>query len=186
MYLWGQICGIVGTIITIIQPQFKKKEQILICCILVNTMNALNFALIGQTGSAVFLCLVAIVQSISSIWHERQRTGISPLETALFFVLYVGFGFYGMIASEGFVWAINRHNLLELLPIIGALMLMLSVFAKGEQRTRLFLFFNGAAWCLYTAIVGAAVFFTTVASMISTAIAMWKYRTPYVSEQSEQ
>ena len=186
MYLVGQICGIVGTIITIIQPQFKKKEQILICCILVNTMNALNFALIGQTGSAVFLCLVAIVQSISSIWHERQRTRISPLETTLFFTLYVGFGFYGMITSEDFVWAINRHNLLELLPIIGALLLMLSVFAKGEQRTRLFLLLNGAAWCLYTAIIGAAVFFTTIASMFSTAIAMWKYRTPYVSRQSDQ
>ena len=46
------------------------------------------------------------------------------METTLFFTLYVGFGFYGMITSEDFVWAINRHNLLELLPIIGALMLL--------------------------------------------------------------
>lgn len=176
MYLLGQCCGIIGTMITIVQPQFKKKEQISICCILVNTMSALNFALIGQTGSAVFLCLVAIVQAMVSIWHERRDTEISSLETILFFILYVGFGFYGMIASEGFVWAINGRNLLELLPIIGALMLMLSVFARGEQRTRLFLLLNGAAWAVYTASIGATAFFTAVAAMLSSIIALWKYR----------
>ena len=176
MYMLGQLCGVVGTIITIVQPQFKKKEQISLCCILVNAMNALNFALIGQTGSAVFLCLIAIAQSAVSIWHERRGTGISPLENILFFFLYVGFGFYGMLSGEGFVWAINRHNLLELLPILGALMLMLSVFARGEQRTRLFLFLNGAVWGVYTAVIGAAAFFTAVAAMLSSALAMWKYR----------
>ena len=176
MYLLGQICGVIGTIITIIQPQFQKKEQMLLCCILVNGMNALNFGLIGQTGSAVFLCSIAIMQAMVSIWHERRRTEISSMENILFFFLYVGFGFYGMITSEGFVWGINEHNLLELLPIIGALMLMLSVFAKGEQKTRLFLFLNGAAWSVYTAVIGATAFFTAVAAMLSTTIALWKYR----------
>ena len=33
----------------------------------------------------------------------------------LFLLLYVGFGFYGMISGENFVWAINRANLLELM-----------------------------------------------------------------------
>ena len=182
MYILGQLCGVIGTIITILQPQFQKKEQILICGILVNAMSASNFALIGQTGSAVFLCLIAIVQSMVSIWHERRKTEVSSLETILFFMLYVGFGFYGMITSDGFVLAINRHNLLELLPIIGALMLMLSVFAKGEQKTRWFLLFNGASWVVYTAIIGATTFFTTVASMLSTIIALWKYRTLSIHE----
>ncbi len=182
MYILGQICGVIGTIITILQPQFQKKEQILICSILVNLMSALNFALIGQTGSAVFLCLIAIVQSMVSMWHERRKTEVSSPETILFFLLYVGFGFYGMITSDGFVWTINRHNLLELLPIIGALMLMLSVFAKGEQKTRLFLFFNGASWAIYTAIIGATAFFTAVAAMVSSSIALWKFRAARVSE----
>lgn len=176
MYILGQICGVIGTIITIVQPQFQKKEQIMICCILTNAMNALNFTLIGQTGSAVFLCLVAVVQALVSIWHERRKNQVSIRETVLFFLLYVGFGFYGMVTSEGFVWALDRHTLLELLPIIGALMLMLSVFAKGEQKTRLFLFLNGAAWSVYTAVIGAAAFFTALAAMFSSAAAMWKYR----------
>lgn len=177
MYMLGQTCGVIGTVITLLQPQFRRKEHILICTMLNNAMNGLNFLLIGQTGSAVFLCLVAIVQSMISMRHERQKTVVSPSETILFFLLYVGFGFYGMISAKGFVWTINCKNISELLPIIGALMLMLSVFAKGEQQTRMFLLLNSAAWAVYTAIIGATAFFSAIASMISTSIALWKYRT---------
>lgn len=176
MYLLGQACGIIGTVITIIQPQFRSKVQILICCILVNAMCSLNFALIGQTGSAVFLCLIAIVQSAVSIWHETHGTAVSSLESILFFLLYVGFGLFGMISSEGFVWEISWKNALELLPILGALMIMLSIFAKGEQKTRLFLLLNGASWVVYTAIIGATTFFSCMVSMISSIIALWKFR----------
>lgn len=176
MYYLGQACGIISAIVTVVMPLFKKKEQILICAILVNGLNALNFAFIGQLGSSVYLCLVAIVQSLISIYHLRKNTDISMAETILFLVLYLGFGFYGMISAEGFVWAINSKNLLELLPIVGALMLMISVFAKGEQKTRLFIMFNGSAWAVYSAIVGSTVFFTASIAVLSNAFAMWKYR----------
>ncbi len=185
MYLLGQVCGVIGTIITIIQPQFRSKVQILICGILVNAMSCLNFALIGQTGSAAFLCLIAIVQSMIAIWHERHGTKVSSLESILFFFLYVGFGLFGMISAEGFVWEASWKNALELLPIIGSLMAMLSVFAKGEQKTRVFLLLNGAAWAAYAAIIGATTFFTSVASLISTIIALWKYRNKQGSRTKE-
>lgn len=176
MYILGQICGLMGTAITIATPQFRTKEQILFCNALVNGLNALNFTMLGQTGSAVFLCLIAIVQSFVSIWHERKQTAISIWETLLFFLLYVGLGLYGMITSFDFIWAVTMHNLLQLLPIIGALMLMLSVFAKGEQKTRLYLLLNGGAWLIYTAAIGSTTFFTCIASMVSAITALWKYR----------
>ena len=176
MYILGQFCGVIGAIITIIQPQFRKKEQILICCALVNTMSALNYALIGQAASAALLCVVAVLQSFVSLWHDRRGTQVSSFESILFFFLYVGFGLFGMITSKGFVWGLNRANALQLLPIIGALMLMLSVFAKGEQKTRMFLLFNGAIWSVYTAVIRATSFFTCAAAMISSAIALWKHR----------
>lgn len=176
MYLLGQLCGIVGTIITIVQPQLRRKEQILFCSLLTNSMSALNYGLIGQTGSAVFLCLIAIVQSMVGIWHERKETEVSKVESVLFFCLYIGFGIFGMISTEGFVWEISWKNALELLPIVGALMLMLSVFAKGEQKTRVFLLLNGASWMAYTAIIGATMFFACAAAMLSSVNALWKYR----------
>lgn len=176
MYILGQILGLIGTAVTIATPQFRTKFQILFCNASVNALNALSFAMLGQTGSAVYLCLIAIVQTLVSMWHEKKQTAVMTWETILFFILYAGFGFYGMISSDGFVWAITIHNLLQLLPIIGAVMLMFSVFAKGEQKTRFFLLLNGAAWLVYTAAIGSTVFFTSVASIISTITALWKYR----------
>ena len=177
MYILGQILGLIGTAVTIATPQFRTKFQILFCNASVNALNALSFAMLGQTGSAVYLCLIAIVQTLVSMWHEKKQTAVMTWETILFFILYAGFGFYGMISAKGFVWTINCKNISELLPIIGALMLMLSVFAKGEQQTRMFLLLNSAAWAVYTAIIGATAFFSAIASMISTSIALWKYRT---------
>ena len=176
MYVLGQALGLIGTAVTIATPQFRTKFQILLCNASVNALNALSFAMLGETGSAVYLCLVAIVQTLVSMWHEKKQTSVLIWETILFFVLYAGFGFYGMISSDAFVWAITKHNLLQLFPIIGAVMLMFSVFAKGEQKTRFFLLLNGAAWLIYTAAIGSTVFFTSIASIISTITALWKYR----------
>ena len=176
MYLLGQILGLIGTAITIATPQFRTKCQILLCNASVNALNALSFAMLGQTGSAVYLCLIAIVQALVSMWHERKQSAVSTWETLLFFALYAGFGFYGMVSTDGFVWAISTQNLLQLLPIIGALMLMFSVFAKGGQKTRFFLLLNSAAWLIYTAAIGSTVFFTSIASILSTITALWKYR----------
>lgn len=176
MYIVGQVLGLIGTAITIATPQFRTKCQILFCNAFVNALNALSFAMLGQTGSAVFLCLIAVVQSFVSMWHEKKQTAVLPWETILFFILYAGFGLYGIISSDGFVWAITMHNLLQLLPVLGAVMLMFSVFAKGEQKTRVYLLLNGAAWLIYTAAIGSTVFFTSIASIISTITALWKYR----------
>ena len=176
MYELGQFCGIVGPLVTLVRPHMPEREQMLLCGIWVNAMSALNFALIGQMGSGVFLCLIAIVQSAVSIRHERQNTSVSMGENILFFLLYMGFGFWGMITSEGFIWGISWYNFLQLLPILAALMLMLSVFARDEQKTRVFLLLNGGFWIVYTAVVRSTTFFTTVASMASTTAALWKHR----------
>lgn len=175
-YIIGQILGIFSTVCTIILPFFKKKWQILAINIAVNLLLTLNFVLIGQFGSAAFLCLVAVVQSIVSIRHSIKNTKVSLAETILFGVLYVGFGFFGIFTAPGFVPEINATNLLELLPILGALMLMFSVFAPDEQSTRKWLLANAAIWTVYTAIVGSTAFFTDLVAVISTASALWKYR----------
>jgi hypothetical protein len=59
---------------------------------------------------------------------------------------------------------------------MGALMLFFSVFSKEEQTLRKWLLANGIIWTVYTAIVGSTVFFTDLASTISTVAALYKYR----------
>lgn len=176
MYVFGQICGLIGTVISIFKPQFREKKHILICILLVNIMCTINFSLLGQAGSAALVCMVAILQSGVSLIHERRGTTASRFEVIIFFVLYVGAGLLGIICAEGFVLELSWQNLLSLLPVIGALMLMFSVFAKGEQRVRFFLLLNGSVWLVYSAVNGATTVFTNLATLSSTAYALWKYR----------
>ena len=175
-YIIGQIFGLLSTVCTIILPFFRKKWQILALNIGINLLVAANMVLIGQIGSAVFLCLVAVVQSIVSMHHDNKGTPVSLGEKLLFLVLYVGFGIFGIVTAPGFVPELSWANALELMPILGALMLMFSVFAKDEQTLRKFLLANAGIWTVYTAIIGSTVFFTDLASTISTATALYKYR----------
>lgn len=174
-YIIGQIFGILSTVCTIILPFFRKKWQILALNISVNVLVAANMVLIGQFGSAAFLCLVAVVQSIVSMLHDKKGTPVTLAEQLLFLVLYVGLGVVGIVTAPDFVLALSWANALELLPIIGALMLMFSVFAKDEQTMRKFLLANAITWTTYTAIIGSTVFFTDLAAVISTASALYKY-----------
>lgn len=175
-YIIGQIFGLMSTVCTIILPFFKKKWQILVLNIGVNLLVAGNMVLIGQIGSAIFLCLVAVVQSIVSMVHDTKGTPVSLGEKVLFLLLYVGFGIFGIVTAPGFVPELSWENLLELMPIVGALMLFFSVFSKDEQTLRKFLLANATIWTLYTAIIGSTVFFTDLAAAISTIAALYKYR----------
>ncbi len=175
-YIIGQLFGLLTTACSLAMPFLKKKWQLLCANIAINALVILNLVLIGQFGSAIFLCLVAIVQSL--IVLPRTKTGAKPSirETVLFTVLYVGFGFFGIVTAPGFVFALNFKNLLELLPILGALALMISVFVQDEQQTRKWLLCNALLWVVYYAAIGSTVVLTDGLTAISTGIALYKYR----------
>ena len=137
---------------------------------------ALNFLLIGQIGSALFLYFVAIVQSVVSMGHTVKGTKVAAGEQMLFFVLYVGFGIFGIVTAPGFVMELSFENLLELLPIAGSAMLTFSIFARSEQTTRKFLLVNAAIWAVYTAIVGSTTFFAEFFAAVTTAVSLYNYR----------
>ena len=175
-YIIGQLLGIVATIIIVAIPVFRKKWQMLAATLACNLLMALNFILIGQIGSAIWLYFVAIVQTLVSMGHTEKGTKVQPWEQLLFCALYVGLGIFGIVTAPDFVPEINAANLLEVLPIIGSAMLTFSIFAPNEQTTRIFLLINTTIWSVYTAIVGSTGFFAEVITTIATAWALWKYR----------
>lgn len=170
VHLVAQLCGLGGTIITVLQPQFRTKVQLSLCSGLINLLNGLNFFLLGQTGSAMLLCLVAVIQSGLSIVHEKRALLVFPWESLLFSFGYLAVGLLGLATDSA------PFSILSLLPILGALMLMLSIYAKSSQKTRLFLLLNSLCWLIYTASLGSTVFFSCLASMFSSLLALWKYR----------
>ena len=175
-YLIGQFCGLLTIVCSLIMPFLKKKWQLLWANIAINALVILNMALIGQFGSAIALCMVAIVQSAIALPRTRSTKEPGLRETILFTVLYVGFGILGILTAPEFVPAINYRNLLELLPIMGALSQMISVFVRDEQATRKWLLCNAIFWVIYSAAVGSSVVFNDILAVISTSAALFKYR----------
>ena len=142
-----------------------------------NLFMALNYLLIGAVGSAFFMCIVAVVQSFVSFVHTQKNTKVSLSEKVVFFILYVGCGFFGLFTAPGYAPGIHFHNMLEMLPIIGAVLNMITVFVRDEQRTRKFLLSNALVWCVYTAVIMSTTFFAEFFAAISACIALYKYRT---------
>ena len=175
-YYIGQFLGLMTTVCSLILPFLKKKWQFLLVNIAINLFVILNMALIGQFGSAIFLCLVAIAQSTLALFRTKNDTSVSVPEAIIFTILYVGCGLFGIVTAPGFVLAVNYTNLLELLPIMGALCQMICVFVRDEQTTRKWVLANAVFWMTYSAAVGSSVFFNDLLTAISTVIALYKYR----------
>ena len=175
-YWIGQGFGVLSTITDISLPLLKKKWQMLVANFLVNTFLLLNLVFLGEIGSGIFLFMVAMVQALVNLVHTLREKPPKAWEYALFFVLYVGLGFYGLFTAPGYVPGINGKNLLELLPIIGAVFSMLFVCTRDEQKSRAFLLVCSSLWTIYHAIILSTSFFGSFVGVITCVIAMIRDR----------
>ena len=173
-YWIGQAIGLLATATDISIPQFKKKWQMLVANILVNTFLGLNLVFLEELGSGIYLFAVAVVQAIVNLIHTLKEQPPKKWEYALFFCLYVGLGFYGLVTSPEFVPEINAKNLLELLPIVGAVFSMLFVSTREEGKARKFLMGCNICWATYHGIIGSTAIFGAIFSSISCMIAIWR------------
>lgn len=175
-YWIGQSFGVLSTVTNISQPLFRKKWQMLVANMAVNVFLLLNLFFLGRIGSGVFLFLVAIVQSAVNLIHTLRETPPGKWEYALFFCLYVGLGFYGLVTAPGFVPGINAKNLLELLPILGAIFSMLFSGTRSEQKARIYLLLCSSLWAVYHGIILSASFFGSFFGVVTCLIALLRNR----------
>ncbi len=175
-YYIGQFCGIAASVLCVLTPLFKQKWQMLCVNIATNILMVLNFVLIGEIGSAAFLCFVGAIQPLVTLLRTLRGRETPPWELVLFGCLYLGLGFFGYFTAPTFVWAFTWKNALEVLPILGAMLNMAFVSIRDEHRARWCLLGVSSLWAVYTGLVGAATFFAEAALLITTITAMIRYR----------
>lgn len=176
MYWIGQIFGILSAVICAITPMLKRKWQMLTATLLVNLCTALNVICIGQIGPACLLCFLACIQTVFSMVHLRQGVESSHREKVVFLILFIVVGLLGLVTAPEFVWEINRRNLIELLPICGALMSMRFIFVPDEQKARKYLLMTSCIWAVYMLLVRSTAFFAQLISMLTALAAIFRYR----------
>lgn len=164
-YYIGQIVGILVTVGAIVNLQLKKKKHMFILSIVVNILSALNILLLDKVvSSGVIICLVAVVQIVVAYIHDKKQTDVHIAEQIIFFVLYVAGGLLGF------------KTWIDILSIIAAALYMFAMFQKKEQHIRLFLLGNMATWTVYHAVLGSTAIFAQIAGIISSLIALYRYR----------
>jgi len=172
IYLEAQAFGVFATLCCFAMPLFKKKWQMLLVSVASNLFFILNLLLLGlhETGdlfanaTAMIVNVVSLVQVLISYWHIQKKIPVSTGENIVFLLLYVGMGFVGF----------NRA--LDLLPIVASVFNMLAVFQKDEQKTRILILFNASIFCLYYIIIGSTSLLAELLAVITTVIALVKYR----------
>lgn len=163
-YIIGQGFGILATVCCLIGPFGKKKWQMLVNSAAANLFVALNLLFIGEVSSALIINLVAIVQTGCSICHVCSEKPVKMFENIIFLIAYVVCG------------ALGYKTFLDILPIIGAILFMLLVFQRDEQKTRLINLSNAAVYLLYYLLIGSASALAQVASIATTLAALYHYR----------
>lgn len=164
VYYIGQAMGLVATACCFVTPLLKKKWQMLVMTAAANLMFALNMLLIGEIGSAIIIYIVAVIQALVSLWHVQKDKPVTRVETAVFLLASIGCG------------AIGFKKALDLLPIAGAVFNMLATFQRDEQKTRVFILFNALCFFVFCFAVRSTSMFAELLAMITTIIAMVKYR----------
>lgn len=183
-YIISQVLGVIVTVVCLISPQLKKKWQM--CCVTVfaNLLSATGMLLVGAL-SATGCCAVAIVQSLMRLWHLHKDTKISKVEIGIFSVLYVVGGLLPYIVGG----TLSQFGWLDVMPIAGALMLMVSIAQKKEQPSRFFGLLNGVIYFVYDLIIMNTQIFAQLAGIVSNVTALIRYRkkdTEAVSEGEKQ
>lgn len=163
-YYIAQALGVLVTIGVIITLQMKKKKQMLILSVFVNAFSAANILLLDGFNSGVIVCSVAVLQLLVSIRHEIKGTQSGLAEKIFFLILYAVGGLLGI------------NSPIDLLSTVAALFYMLAVFQKKEQHIRLLLLANLSTWTVYHGIIGSTAIFAQIAGMISSLIALYRYR----------
>ena len=177
MQYWiGQACGIIATIVGVSVPIFKKKWQMLVMSIANNIFCALNLIFLDRIGSGIFLFAVGAVQALVNLVHDLRKTQGALVEKLIFIALYLGLGFYGLVTGPGFVPAVNARNLLELLPIIAAVMNMCFVFSRTERTARIFFVACNGMWMIYYVIIGSSAMLCSLISVATGLITLYKNR----------
>jgi len=163
-YYIGQALGLVATACCFVTPLLKKKWQMLVLTASANLLFALNMLLIGEIGSAIIIYALAVVQALVSLWHVLRDKPVAAVETVVFLLASIGCG------------AIGFRRALDLLPIGGAVFNMLATFQRDEQKTRVLILFNAICFFVFCFAVRSTSMFAELLAMITTIIAMVKYR----------
>ena len=168
----GQIFGIIIMILCVMNTQFPKRWQMLLCSALVNLFSSLNQLLVGSGLTACFLCAVATVHCAINSYKAKKEISERLWEKILFIALYL------TAWGIGFVFSLKNGTslYLDLLILIATIFFIGIVLLPKERDMRLCTLGNSIIYFTYDTINLNIAAIAKLFSIISVIVALIRYR----------
>ncbi len=162
-FVIAQIFGIIGIIFSVLSMQMKTKKNIMIMLLGLNIASALNFLFL-ESYSGSLICFFGAIETFINYLYDQKNKKVS---------IYI-IGFYVIVNI--ILGLLSYHQILDILPIVCALLFVATVCTKSESNIRKLMFGNQTTWLVYDIIVKAYMFsISNVLTLISILISMYRY-----------
>lgn len=162
-FIIAQIFGVIGIILSVLSMQMNTKKRIMIVLLFLNLSSALNFFFL-KSMSGCYICLFAVLETFINYLFDNKQKRV-PIYIIIFYVVV-----------NILLGLISFNSLLDILPIICALLFCASVCAQKESTIRKLMFSNQSIWLVYDIIVKAYMFsISNILTLISIIISFIRY-----------
>lgn len=159
----AQVFGVCGVIFSFLSMQMKSKKKIMIFLLLLNLSSALNFLFLDSLSGSL-VSFLAVIETVINYLFDSKNQKI-PIYIIAFYVvvnLILGFSTY--------------QSLIDIFPIICALIFCATVCVKQESSIRKLMFANQCFWLVYDLTVKAYMFsVSNVLTIISIIISYFRF-----------
>ena len=168
----GQILGFIIMILCVINTQFPKRWQMLLCSALVNLFSSLNQLFVGAGLTACFLCAVATVHCAINSYKAKKELPEKLWEKILFIILYF------IAWSVGFYFSFDSGTpiYLDLMTFVATIFFIGIVLLPRERDIRLCTLGNSLVYFTYDTINLNIAAIAKLFSIISVIVALIRYR----------
>ena len=162
-FIIAQIFGVLGIGASVCSMQFKKRKHIFIALLLLNLFSALNFVFLGTLASA-YICLFAIIEMLVNSIFEKKKQPVPKAVVGIYIIINIALG------------TLSFSGLLDIIPIVCAIIFCITLLSKKEQNIRKLMLVNQILWLGFDISVGAYMFaVSNVLTIISTIIAIYRF-----------
>ena len=162
-FIIAQIFGVLGIITSVVSMHFRKRRTIFLALLLLTVFSILNYVFLGEFSGA-YISLFAILEMGVNFLFERKKKSVPKPIIAFYIVANIAIG------------ALTFKGLVDVFPIIAALIFCFTLLTRDEQNIRKEMFCNQVCWLIYDFSVGAYAFgVSNILTLVSTAIAIYRF-----------
>lgn len=159
----AQIFGIMGIIFSVLSMQMKTKKNIMIMLLLLNLASALNFLFLDSLSGSL-VCFFAVIETFINYLFDSKNKKVPIYIIGIYVVINIALGLS------------SYHSLLDILPIVCALLYCATICMQKESNIRKLMFANQSLWLVYDIIVKAYMFsISNVLTLVSIVISMIRF-----------